>query len=60
MGEGYRCHDTLSSPMTTPSLKKEKRGDKGLECLKIEEVAVTYVRCTLSCLYHSRYLLEND
>lgn len=31
-----------------------------LEVFEETEVALTYVRCTPSCLYRSRYLQEND
>lgn len=55
---GWRCHDTLSTLVITPSPREERR--RGLRVGVIEEVALTYVRWTRSCPYRSRYPRGSD
>lgn len=57
-GGGWRCHDTLSTLVITPSPCEERQ--RGLRVGVIEEVALTYVRWTRSCPYRSRYPRGSD
>lgn len=48
----YPCDNSITT--------RRKTGGLRVEVFEDEEVAVTYVRCTRSCLYRSHYPLGND